>query len=1024
MKTRTSPEHPATPHSWLRRLVAVAIAVVLPAVALAQANTGAITGRVFNPATQEYVRNADVRIQGTNISATTETGGYYKLFNVPAGSATVVATYPGAEAVTATVNVSAGATATHDFEVALTGERNKAEDVVKLGAFVVETEREGQSAMVAQQKQSINIKQVMSTDNFGDMSEQNIGEFLKYLPGINIDYVETDTRSAAMGGMDPKYGYVTLDGNPQASGDSGSFGSNTRQFEFESISMNNIESIEVNKTLTPDMWGDAPAGTVNLRTRSALDSKRQKFGFSTGVIWNSLENGFKRTPRHDDGLHAKTRPRFDFNYSSGAILGGKLGITANGSFTNIYKEQYREALSFDYTSPQAAAAGEPRVTAINYKDGPKISEKSSGGFKVDYQPFPNLRLTSAVSYSWFNDFFANRNLNFVTNSANLGAGSSLTKVIANNSNNTNTRIDQSGESTGKDKDNTNVSFLANYKNGPWTTDLSLLYSRARENRGGLFYGTMGNTPVRLSRIGFTAERPDATSTAWYITQTSGGNWYDWNNWGVFDAQDVNSNRQYGQTEQYTGKVDVKRVMNWEMPTSYKFGIAENVMAKHRWVSESFVGRYVGPTGNALTNRMPLSKAYFDIDTGWGGGIGHLPVVDKEAMFVLRRDHPEYFSQTEANLATQLDNVLGSFQSNQEDVRAAYALQESRIGKWQLLGGVRMENTRTITRVPNLVPVAQNPFATRNSSGVLTAASTRNFIQYQYSRGMAQTYGEYTDWLPSLAAKYPIRENLFLKLGYNKAIKRPDLNKTAGNWSFDTDDLGNPVVTVPNPTLKPERSDRISAMVEYYFGAASTASVHVFQSEIKNAIDENAEGVTAEEAGFGSDYAGYSFFTYHNLDQLRRVRGIELSYSQALTFLQNEWLRGTSVFATYTQTSATPRPRTGTRYVPRSATGGITWKTPNRKFSFAVRGTWTDETFTGSNTVPSNSAITPNQPEYFRPRTILFVNAGYKLTKNLSLFVSGDRAYDSGKIWYYKYDGRTRQQENYGSQWSVGIKGDY
>ena len=32
--------------------------------------------------------------------------------------------------------------------------------------------------------------------------------------------------------------------------------------------------------------------------------------------------------------------------------------------------------------------------------------------------------------------------------------------------------------------------------------------------------------------------------------------------------------------------------------------------------------------------------------------------------------------------------------------------------------------------------------------------------------------------------------------------------------------------------------------------------------------------------------------------------------------------------------------------------------------------------------------------------------------------------DSGKIWYYKADGRIRQIENYGSQWSVGIKGDF
>ncbi|HYC69632.1 MAG TPA: TonB-dependent receptor [Opitutaceae bacterium] len=1010
---------------FARWLLGAILALAGALAGVAQESTGTITGRVLNPATQEYIRNADVRVEGTNLVGTTETGGYYVIHNVPAGAVKIVASYPGAEPATAEVNVTAGMTATRDFELALSSARRAGDDVVTMETYVVETEREGQSKMVAEQKQAINIKQVMSSDNFGDMSEQNIGEFLKYLPGITIDYVETDTRTAALGGMDPKYGYVTLDGNAQASGDSGSFGDNTRQFEFESVSMNNIESIEVNKTLTPDMWADAPAGTVNLRTRSALDRKRAKGSFTAGLIWNSLENGLRKTPRHDDDEHAKTRPRFSFDYTTGAIMGGRLGITVNGSFTNIYKEQFRNSLSYDYNSAQAIAAGTPRVTAINFKDGPKLVEKSAGGIKVDYLLFPNVRMTLGGSYSWFNDFFANRNLNFVTNAANLGAGSSLTRVVANNSNNENTRIDQSGESTGKLKDNTNLSYLVNWKQGPWTADLNLLYSRARERRGALYYGTIGNTPVRLSRIGFTAERPSVDATDWTFTQTSGPNWYDWNNWGTTFAQDMNANSQYGKTEQWTGKLDVKRVMDWRHPTFLQAGVGRNVLFKHRWVGNSVIARYVGTTGNALTARMPQSRASFLIDKGFGGGIAPLPVVDKEAMYALYRDHPEQFTQSEANLASQLNNVLASFQSNQEDVRAGYVLGHTRVGAWQVLGGLRYEATRTRSTVPNEVPLPDNPFAIRNANGTFTAAATRNFVNYRFSRGKATTYGEYDDFMPSVAAKWTVRDNLFLKLGFNKAIKRPNLNRTGGPWVIDIDDeFGDYTVTVPNPGLKPERSTRYSAMLEYYFEPAGTASIHVYQSDITNAIDENAEGVTAEEAGFGNipELADYFFRTYRNLDEKRRVRGFELSYSQQLRFFQNEYLRALSVFATYSQFNATPRPRTGTRFFPRAATGGVTWS--YGKYYLQVNGTWTDETFTGGNTVPGNSLIAPGEVEYFKPRTILFVSARYKLNNRFSLFLSGDRAYDSGKIWFYKSDGRIRQVENYGSQWSFGVKGDF
>jgi len=110
------------------------------------------------------------------------------------------------------------------------------------------------------------------------------------------------------------------------------------------------------------------------------------------------------------------------------------------------------------------------------------------------------------------------------------------------------------------------------------------------------------------------------------------------------------------------------------------------------------------------------------------------------------------------------------------------------------------------------------------------------------------------------------------------------------------------------------------MAEYYFEPAGSFSVHVFQSDITNAIDDKPEGgLTADDAGFGDDptLAGYRFKTFTNLDVKRTVRGIELSYSQQLRFFTSEWLRGTTVFATFSHFAATPRPRTGTRSSPTS-----------------------------------------------------------------------------------------------------------
>src|SRR3954471_17096758 len=121
----------------------------------AQSGTGSITGRVFNASTKEYVRNAEIRVEGTNLVAYTDEGGFFRVLGVPAGQASVTVSYTGSQASAATLTVTPGQTATHDFE--LQPAAGKAGDsVVTLGAFVVASEREGMAKAIMERRASVN----------------------------------------------------------------------------------------------------------------------------------------------------------------------------------------------------------------------------------------------------------------------------------------------------------------------------------------------------------------------------------------------------------------------------------------------------------------------------------------------------------------------------------------------------------------------------------------------------------------------------------------------------------------------------------------------------------------------------------------------------------------------------------------------------------------------------------------------------------------------------------------------------
>jgi iron complex outermembrane receptor protein len=127
------------------RLVAVVLLTVLSPLLRAQnapaSAAAAVTGRVLNVATGQYLNNARVSVRGTDLAAFTDQTGTYRLPQVPAGAVTLDVFYTGLDPQSAAVTAAAGQTVTRDFDLT-SAARYGAGGVVKLDAFTVATVRE------------------------------------------------------------------------------------------------------------------------------------------------------------------------------------------------------------------------------------------------------------------------------------------------------------------------------------------------------------------------------------------------------------------------------------------------------------------------------------------------------------------------------------------------------------------------------------------------------------------------------------------------------------------------------------------------------------------------------------------------------------------------------------------------------------------------------------------------------------------------------------------------------------------
>ncbi|PAW82894.1 MAG: hypothetical protein B9S27_01875 [Opitutia bacterium Tous-C8FEB] len=971
-------------------------ALLLPlALAAAQNPAARITGRVLNPITQEYVRNAEVSIPGKNLTTYTANDGTYVLTGVPAGEITLQVTYTGYQTGTARLSVGTGTSATQDFELQPTATGTAPGAVVRLDQFIVSSEREGNAKAIMEQRAALNVKSVVASDNFGDVTGGNIGEFIKYLPGVVMDYVDSDARTARIGGLSPVYTGVSVDGMSMASAPSASFGGSSRQFEFEQASINGIESIEISKTTTASMDADAPAGRINLRSRSAFDRKSREVTATLSLTGNEYSWALGKTPGPYDRDDYKVRPGFVFSYAE--AFQGRFGVQLSLAGNTVGTEQ----AGVTHTYAQVANRG-PVINQIAFRDAPKLSNRASFTLNTDYKVSPRLSVGLRTSGSHFDDGTNLRQIAFLVNPAQVTPESSVTAFTALPTTNANTRVQYT--TSRRNKVNTTVTYVPKleYKRDDLTLTLGGGYSRSRTSYEQMTEGYFQAVTHRLTRMGFTASRSAPTATDWMLAQTSGLPWNDVANYNRGDAftNNISATPQSARHQVWVGYVDFKRQLQLAgLPVQLLAGMKRKLSVYDLEKNGALQWTYVGAAGSMTDpgTRLPVSaRVPYDARTGGNVVFLNIPMADPYETFRRFQTNSGHFLP---NLQQNHVNQYYSSRSVKERIDAGYVEGNGRIGALRLNLGARVERTTTIGKTIDLLPPAQV-----RAAGY--TPGTTAFLDHQYRYGSrGENEGDYENLFLSGGAKYAFTRNLHLQLAASQSIGRPSYGNVAGVITIDE---ANQTVRVPNPDLQPETSDKFFASVQYYLEPAGTLSVSGFRLAVRNMGTANRP-VTAAEAGYGDDpeYAAFTFLRPANATGTIELDGVEIEYSQQLVFLPRAF-QGLSIFGSLSRTAASQRLE---GHVPKSANGGLRYGT--QRWNAQLRCTWQ---------APRFNSATATEELWQYERIMFDFSGGYRFNRNYELTISGRNLLNEPIRTYSNTPGLLRAYNRYGASWTMGIRG--
>jgi len=995
----------------------------------------------MNPSTGSTYEGARVAVEGTSLQTFSNLDGYYRLTKVPAGAVKVTVFFSGYPSISTNLVATAGQTVQHNFELAASLDGAP----VKLDQFVVGASREMSGAALAinEQRFAPNMKNVVSTDEFGDIAEGNVAEFLKFMPGVNIDFGGGNARHVSLNGVPADNVPVTVDGFSVASAVGGGAGGTNRAVALDQISINNLSRVEVSFSPTPESQGAALAGSVNMVPRSSFERAKPIFNFSTYFMMRDNAKDWDKTPAPRKPTR-KIHPGMDFSYV--APVNDRFGYTLSGGFNRQYSGEPQSQNTWRGT--QAATNGvefphtsfdQPYLSTYLVRNSGKETKRSSIGATIDYKLTRNDRITFAFQASTFDvlinhnalSFNVNRVLpgNFTTTSTHGAPGAGDVQLVTMGNSRTNW---------------TYMPSLIWRHDGPvWKGEAGAAFSRAQNRQRNIDGGFFSTTTAR--RTGVTVSFDDIfylRPRVITVTDAATGapvDPYSLNTYSVVSAGD---NERSTDDTQRTAYANVRRDFYGRLPFSVKTGVDfRKAVRDQRAGVPSY--NFVGADGVASTLPRGDDAAAPFLDPSYSSRVapyGFPPIggISSEKLYEYFLANPTHWTQ---NANNNYRSPIGLSKRAEELISAAYIRGDLHLfdRRLHLVGGVRAEQTNIQAEGPLGDPTRNfqrdargEPILGADGRSLLITSNALENSKLTFIDRGATAEKEYLRLFPSLNASYNVRENLIARAAVYTSVGRPDFNQYAGGLTLPDTEVApasNNRITVSNVGIKAWSARTFNARLEYYFQGVGQFSVGAFRRDFENFFGATTFTPTPEFLALynldSAIYGDYEVATQHNIESTVRTQGINVNYKQALTFLPS-WARGVQIFANGSvQRLLGPASTNFPAFIPRTANWGFNLARPR----YNLRANWNYRGHQRRAPIGSGASIEPGTFTYWSKRLYIDVSGEYYFYKRFAVFANlrniGDTPDD---VQVYgpstPEHAQFRERIAFGSLWMFGIKGTF